>query len=90
MMAERKRTGESGSPLCCEVAWLKRRRALEDMPTTHVDARSGETSCPQSAPWCGCGELCELLEAQNRLLCDILGAVNSLTAAQLMANQKRA
>ncbi len=90
MMAERKRTGESGSPLCCEVAWLKRRRALEDMPTTHVDARSGESSCSQPAQWYGCGELRELLEEQNRLLCDILGAVNSLTAAQLMANQKRA
>ncbi len=90
MMAERKRTGENGSPLCCEVAWLQRRRALEDMPTTHVDARSGEAGCPQSAPYYGCGELRELLEAQNRLLCDILGAINSLTAAQLMANQKRA
>ncbi len=89
MMAERKRTGESSSPLCCEVAWLKRRRALEDMPTTHVDARSGETSCTQSGPCCGFGELRELLEEQNKLLCDILGAVTSLTAAQLMANQKR-
>lgn len=87
-MAERKRTGESGSPLCCEVAWMKRRRALEDMPTTHVDARAGEADCPQSALCCG--ELRELLEAQNRLLCDILGAINSLTAAQLMSNQKRA
>ncbi len=89
-MAERKRTGESGSPLCCEVAWLKRRRALEDMPTAHVDARSGEANCPQPGQWCGCGELRELLEEQNRLLCDILGAVTSLTAAQLMANQKKA
>ncbi len=89
-MAERKRTGESGSPLCCEVAWLKRRRELEDMPTAHVDARSGEASCPQPAPWYGCGELRELLEEQNRLLCDILGAVTGLTAAQLMANQKKA
>ncbi len=89
MMAERKRTGENGSPLCCEVAWLKRRRALEDMPTTHVDARSGETGCPPSAQCWGLGELHELLEEQNKLLCDILGAVTSLTAAQLMANQKR-
>ncbi len=88
-MAERKRTGESTSPLCCEVAWLKRRRALEDMPTTHVDARSGETSCPQPAPCWGVGELRELLEEQNRLLCDILGAVTRLTAAQLMPNQNR-
>lgn len=89
MMAERKRTGESGSPLCCEVAWMRRRRALENTPTNHVDARAGETDCPQPPP-CWGGELAELLEAQNRLLCDILGAVNSLTAAQLMANQKNA
>ncbi len=89
-MAERKRTGESGSPLCCEVAWLRRRRALEDMPTAHVDARSGETSCPQPGPGGGIGELRELLEEQNQLRCGILGAVTSLTAAQLMANQKRA
>ncbi len=89
-MAERKRTGESGSPLCCEVAWLKRRRELEDMPTAHVDARAGEASCPQPPQWYGCGEIRELLAEQNRLLCDILGAVTGLTAAQLMVNQKKA
>lgn len=81
-MAERTCTGESGSPLCCEVARVRRRRALEDMPTAHVNARAEETGSLSSGG-CQAETLAVLLETQNRLLCDILGAVNSLTAAQL-------
>lgn len=83
-MAEKTCTRAQGP--CCQVAWLQRRRALEDMPTTHIDARGGQQSrsCECCCRW---GELEARLECQNKLLCDILGALNALTAAQL-AQQK--
>ncbi len=83
MMAEK--TCTCAQAPCCQVAWLQRRRALEDMPTTHIDAGAGQSS--QSCGCCGWRELQGLLECQNKLLCDILGALNALTAAQL-AQQK--
>lgn len=83
-MAERTCTGAQGP--CCRLDWLQRRRALEDMPTTHIDARDTQTSagCGSCCRW---GELEARLECQNKLLCDILGALNALAAAQL-AQQK--
>lgn len=83
-MAQKTCAGRQESPLCCEVAWLRRRRELEDMPTAHIDAR-GDESCPQT---CAIGALTRLVEEQNRLLCDILGAVNALTATQLAAAKR--
>lgn len=65
---------------CCQVTWLQRRQALEDMPTTHIAARDAQESESCSSRW---SEVEALLEGQNRLLCDILGALNALTAAQL-------
>lgn len=45
-----------------------------------------EEACPSCCS-CRAGELAALLTEQNRLLCDILGAVTSLTAAQLATGQ---
>lgn len=85
-MAQRNRTGEDTSPACCEVAWLRRRQSLENTPMNRVDARAGEGDGCQL---CACGgEVLALLDTQNRLLCDILGAVNALSAAQLATAKK--
>lgn len=83
-MAEKNRTREQGP--CCRLDWLQRRRSLEDMPTTHIDARDAQAS-PGCGGCCRWSELEARLECQNKLLCDILGALNALTAAQL-AQQK--
>lgn len=84
MMTERKCTGESAASSFCEVPWVRRRRELAEMPTTHVNARAGESSDSSGrCPCCRDEVLVQLLEAQNQLLYDILGAVNGLTAAQL-------
>lgn len=84
MMAEK--TCKGAEAPCCQVAWLQRRRALEDMPTTHIDAGDGQ-GCQSGCGCRGWSETAALLECQNKLLCDILGALNALTAAQL-AQQK--
>lgn len=86
MMAEKNCTRAQGP--CCRLDWLQRRRALEDMPTTHIDARdTQEASVDCGSCCCRWSELEARLECQNKLLCDILGALNALTAAQL-AQQK--
>lgn len=82
MMAEKNCT--RAQALACQVSRLQRRQALEDMPTARVDARDGQSAESGS---CGCccrwSEAEALLECQNKLLCDILGALNALAAAQL-------
>lgn len=84
-MKDRALNGAAAVPLCCEAERLRRRRELEDMPMGRIDAR-GETSSQS----CIClGELTALTREQNRLLCDILGALNALTAAQLATAQHK-
>ena len=87
-MAERNCSGTSQALSRCEEARLRRRRELEDTPMSRVTAPREDAS-GRSCCLCRAGELAELLEEQNRLLCDILGAVTSLTAAQLAAGQLR-
>lgn len=65
-----------------------RRQELEDTPMSHWGTRVDASAC-QGCGACRSGELAALLEEQNRLLYDILGAVTSLTAAQLAAGQTR-
>lgn len=84
-MAQRTCNGTRETSLCRESAWLRRRRELEDMPMARVNVR--EETDAQDGVSCS---LIQLMEAQNRLLCDILGAVNALTAAQLAAAQRKA
>lgn len=89
-MAERRRTRAAEAPVSCEVAWLRRRGELEDMPTRRIRAQA-ETS--RAVEECGCrsgclAELAALAEEQNKLLCDILGAINCLTAARLATEAK--
>lgn len=72
---------------CCQAARLRVRQALENTPMNRVSApaqAAGETSC--ACP-CRAAQIAALLEEQTQLLYDILGAVNSLTAAQLAAGQ---
>lgn len=84
-MRDKACTGAAAAPLCWEAERLRRRRELEDMPMGRV-APQDET-CSQS---CVClGELTALTREQNQLLCDILGAVNALSAAQLIAAQRK-
>lgn len=86
-MAERNRLGTQDTSLSCQEARLRRRQELEDTPMSRQScavATAAQTCCS-----CRAGELAALLEEQNRLLCDILGAVTSLTAAQLAAGQVR-
>lgn len=81
MMAERNCTQTQVTR--CQTSRLQRRRELEDMPTARVAAGdSQESSCR------GWSETLALLERQNELLCDILGALNAMTAAQLAQQQK--
>lgn len=82
-MAQRTCTRGQETSLRGEAAWLRRRRELEDMPMARVNARSDEET-PDRAT----GSLARLVAEQNRLLCDILGAVNALTATQLAAAQR--
>ncbi len=84
-MAQRTCAGTQDVPLRSEAAWLRRRRELEDMPTTRIGARDEEDRSQEA----GLNALCSLLTEQNRLLCDILGATTSLTAAQLASGQLR-
>lgn len=63
-----------------------RRQELENTPMSRQGVRVEASAC-QSCRACCPGELAALLEEQNRLLYDILGAVTSLTAAQLAAGQ---
>lgn len=92
-MADRKCTGAQEAPLCCEVAWLRRRQALEDMPMNRVSARD-EDDCPGCECCCGCGcgcgcpEVAAALEEQNKLLYDILASINALTVAHLAIGQQ--
>ncbi len=68
-------------------ARLRRRQELEDTPMIRrgsaVDADAAARSCAA----CQLGTLLTLMEEQNQLLYDILGAMTSLTAAQLAASQ---
>ncbi len=81
-MAEKKRAGESASPPSCQVAWLRRRRELEETPVTRVEARPAAGRLRAQRPCPMGGALASLLEGQNRLLYDILEAVDRLAAAQ--------
>lgn len=84
-MKDRALNRAAAVPVCCEAERLRRRRELEDMPMGRIDAR-GETGSKS----CVClGELTALTREQNRLLCDILGTMNALTAAQLAAAQRK-
>lgn len=66
--------------LSCEVPWMRRRRELEDMPTRRISAQtSDDADCAALA------QLTMLSQQQTQLLCELLGAVNGLTAAQLAA-----
>ncbi len=87
MMAEKTCTRAQDQAPSCQVAWLQRRQALEDMPTARVDA--GDCQTAESGGGCCCHwrEAEALLTCQNKLLFDILGALNALTAAYL-AQQK--
>lgn len=86
-MADRNCSGAREPALDCQAARLRRRQELEDTPMAHLGTRV-DASCP-GCGLCQAGELAALLEEQNRLLYDILGAVTSLTAAQLAAGQTR-
>ena len=85
-MAQRTCTGGQDASLRGEISWLRRRRELEDMPMARINARSDE----EEAQDCAASTLARLVAEQNRLLCDILGAVNALTATQLAAAQRKA
>lgn len=91
-MAERNRARSAEAPLCCEVAWLRRRRELEETPMRRVQVQEDADCAPCCGCACACGgcpELAALVEEQNKLLYDILGAVNCLTAAHLTADQRK-
>ncbi len=84
-MRNRTCTGTAAASLGYEAGRQCVRRELENMPMSRVDAQ--EETDSQS---CVClSELTALTRAQNQLLCDILGAVNALTAAQLAASQRK-
>ena len=87
-MAQRTCSGENCSP-CCPVSWLRRRAELENMPMNRIDARTATESDSDDDACSDDDVLIRLLEVQNQFLCDILAAVNSLTAAQLAARQNQ-
>lgn len=83
-MADRNCPGRQNAVSSCQTS-RTRRQELEDTPMSRQGVRV-EASC-QGCCSCRAGELAALLEEQNRLLYDILGAVTSLTAAQLATGQ---
>lgn len=68
-------------------ARLRRRRELEDTPVCRRGTALDTDAAALSSAACRVGELATLLEEQNQLLYDILGALTSLTAAQLATGQ---
>ena len=88
-MAQRNCSGARAASLCYEQERLQVLQELEDTPTNVINVR--EELAADAAGDCVCTwqeELLLLLEDQNRLLYDILGAMTSLTAAQLALNQQ--
>lgn len=70
-------------------ARLLRRQELEDTPMTRRGTAVDQSAATLSCATCQLGTLITLMEEQNRLLYDILGATTSLTAAQLASGQLR-
>ncbi len=70
----------------CEIDRLARRQDLERMPMCRL---SGEEDPGDACATPCLGELLTLVEAQNRILCDLLGAVSALTASQLAVRSAR-
>ncbi len=68
-------------------ARLRRRQELEDTPMIRRGTAVDQSAAAQSCAACQLGTLITLMEEQNQLLYDILGAMTSLTAAQLAASQ---
>ena len=88
-MAQRNCSGARSASLSFEQERLQVLRELEDTPTNVINVR--EESADEEDSTCPCTwqeELLDLLDVQNRLLYDILGALNSLTAAQLALRQQ--
>ena len=76
MMANQNRSGQNSSASCCQVPWLRRRTELENMPMAQINAQASEDDGEDSS-----GDiLTQLLVTQNRLLCDILVTMETLTA----------
>lgn len=69
----------------------RRRQELEDTPMRRITVRPAFDRAAGCGCGCGCGcdALSELLTRQNQLLCEILAAVNSLTAARLADLQSK-
>ena len=69
----------------------------EDIPMNRYISPNAVPGTAVQGPWAGCQgqesramleQLVELTCAQNQLLCDLLGAVNALTAAMLSTKQR--
>lgn len=79
-MPERAKRPVMAPTLDSELVRLQRMTQLENAPMRRytpvpAGACGRESTCP--------GELLALLSRQNELLCDILGAINALTASRL-------
>ncbi len=85
-MAEKACSEARRASLYQEADRVRVRRELEDAPMTRISPPSAGDrvgSCPVG------GRMTALLEEQTRLLYDLLGAVTSLTAAQLARTDRR-
>lgn len=71
-----------------ELSRLQRIAQLENAPMRRYTPTSTSAETARSGCSCCGEELSALLARQNELLCDILGAVNALTASQLAQSRK--
>lgn len=71
-----------------ELSRLQRIAQLENAPMRRYTPTSTPAESARSGCSCCGEELSTLLARQNELLCDILGAVNALTASQLAQNRE--
>lgn len=86
-MAQRSCSGAGQASSCFASERLQIRQELEDAPMNQINVREALAAESDACPlWQE--ELLSLLEDQNRLLYDILGAMTSLTAAQLARDRQ--
>ena len=87
-MARQNCSGARSASLSFEQERLQVLQELEDTPMNIINVREELAEEDSTCPCTWQEELLDLLDTQNRLLYDILGAMTSLTAAQLALGQQ--
>ena len=87
-MAQQNRSGACSASLSFERERLQVLEELENAPMNVINVRQELAEEEGDCPCTWQEELLDLLDTQNRLLYDILGAMTSITATQLALGQQ--